>query len=357
MRSTVFVLLLCTLFWPSAARGDEQPYELAWRYVTGGRVVAKPAVDHRGTIYVLSDDRTLYAVSALGRERWRYPVGRKLAAGPVIVYDGTILIGTSSGILLAAAPNGRLRWMFSPRSGACLSPALAADGSIILPTAGGTIYGLSYTGEERWRYQVRAELASSPSIGRDGTIFVGTTDRRLLALNRDGSKKWELELPARVGTPAIDREGNLYVSAAGVHRISPEGILVWSYGIPADTADPVIRSDGAIIAGAGNGRLYAISPEGRQIWSSSLRFPIPFPAVIGQDGTAYVSTASTEIAAVSSGGLVLWRFRAKQAAGIPTIGREGMVIVGAEDWILYALKTASTGLSGGPWPQVRPLRF
>jgi hypothetical protein len=74
--------------------------------------------------------------------------------------------------------------------------------------------------------------------------------------------------------------------------------------------------------------------------------------VLGDDGTAYVSTASSQIAAVSDNGLVLWRFGAKQDVGMPTIGREGIVLVGAEDWILYALSAGSTGLSASPWPQV-----
>ena len=102
MRAVAFFLVFLTLLGLAAASAEEQPYELAWRYVTGGRVVAKPAVDHRGTIYILSDDRTLYALSALGRERWRYPVGRKLSAGPVVTYDGTILLGTiASGLPMA----------------------------------------------------------------------------------------------------------------------------------------------------------------------------------------------------------------------------------------------------------------
>jgi outer membrane protein assembly factor BamB len=351
MRAAAFILILFSFLWPPAVCTEERPYELAWRYVTGGRVVAKPAVDHRGTIYIISDDRTLYALSALGRERWRYPVGRKLSAGPVVTYDGTVLLGTRSGILMAAGANGRLRWMFSPRTGACLNPALGSDGSIVLATTSGMIYCLGYTGNERWRYQVRAELASSPSIGEDGTIYIGTTDRRLLALNRDGSNRWEVELPASVGTPAIDDDGTLYVSAAGIHQISPQGILQWSYSIPADTADPVLRSDGAIIAGAANGRLYAIGPQGQLLWSTSLRIPILFPAVLGDDGIAYVATASRQIAAVSENGLILWRFSAKQPVGLPTIGKDGIVLVGAEDWILYALSAGSTALSESPWPQ------
>jgi outer membrane protein assembly factor BamB len=351
MRYALILFSLFLLLPTATLMPEEQLYELSWRYVSGGRIVAKPAVDHRGSIYIISDDRTLYALSALGRERWRYPVGRKLSAGPVVTYDGTVLIGTRSGILLATGANGRLRWMFSPRTGSCLTPALGADGSIILPTSGGLIYSLSYTGKERWRYQLRAELASSASIAEDGTIYVGTTDHRLLALNRDGSKKWELELPGRVGTPVIAENGGLYVSAAGIHRVSEEGVLLWSFAIPAATADPVLRYDGVVIAGASNGKLYAITKEGAQLWSTPLRIPIPFPAVLGDDGTAYVSTASNQMIAVSASGAMLWRFRAKQSVGMPTIGKDGTVLLGAEDWILYALSVSSEGLSASPWPQ------
>jgi len=348
------VLLMAALFALSRlpmVHAEDQPYEQSWRYVTGGRVTAKPAVDHRGTIYIRSDDRTLYAISPLGRERWRYPLGRKLSAGPVITYDGTILVGTRSGILMAVAPNGRLRWMFAPRSGDCLSPAVAADGSIVLATGEGTIYCLEYTGRERWRYRVRAELAASPSIGEDGTIYIGTTDRRLLALEPGGAKKWEIGLPAAVGTPAIDRNGLLYVGAAGIHRVSDQGVLQWSYAIPAETSDPVLRGDGTIITAARNGRLYAVSPEGGLIWSTDLRVPVTRPVLLGDDGVAYVSTSSPELLAVSSGGLILWRFKAKQAVGSPTIGRNGQVLVGAEDWILYALAGGSSGLCDSSWPQ------
>ena len=104
MRAAAFILILFTFLGPIPVSTEEQPYELAWRYVTGGRVVNKAAVDHHGTIYIISDDRTLYALSVQGRERWRYPVGRKLSAGPVVTYDGTVLLGTRSGILMATGP-------------------------------------------------------------------------------------------------------------------------------------------------------------------------------------------------------------------------------------------------------------
>jgi outer membrane protein assembly factor BamB len=353
MRAALFFFLTVTaaLLCLEKPVAEEEGYRLAWRFVTGGRIVTKPAVDHLGTIYALSDDRVLYAISPVGKERWRFPVGGKASAGPVITYDGTVLVGTRSGILLAAGPNGRLRWSFAADSGACLTPAVARDGSIVLSTESGTIYCLTYTGRERWRYRLRAEIRSSPSIGPEGTLYFGTSDGRLLALNPDGSKKWELELPARAGSPAVTADGRLYVSAAGVHCISPEGVPLWSYAIPAETSDPVLRADGSILAGARNGRLYALSPEGARLWSVSLRLPVTRPPVVGDDGSIYVPTDSTYLAAVSSEGRILWRFQAKQPVRFATLGKDGALLVGSEDWILYALDTASHSPAAGPWPQ------
>ena len=82
--------------------GEEQPYTLDWRYVTGGRIVTKPAVDHGGAIYILSDDRTLYALTPLGRERWRFPVGRKLSAGPLGTLEQVSAILSNSAFLEAS---------------------------------------------------------------------------------------------------------------------------------------------------------------------------------------------------------------------------------------------------------------
>ncbi len=352
--AAVFIFALIALVMivhPADLCAEEQLYRLAWRFVTGGRVVSKPAIDHRGTIYALSDDRNLYAVSPLGKERWRFKVGRKGSCGPVIAYDGSVLVGTVRGVLMAFAPNGRLKWTFSSRSGPCLTPSLARDGSIVLATGDGTIYCLDYMGKERWRYRVRSELGSSVSIARDGTLYIGTSDGRLLALDRDGAKKWELELPAKVGTPAIAGDDSLYVAAAGIHRVSAEGVLLWSYSIPAQTADPVLRADGVVVAGAGNGRLYAISPRGEKLWFATVRVPVSRSVVVGQRGEVYAATDSRELIAVSPRGIILWRFKAKQAVRYQTLDEAGRLYVGAEDWILYALETGSHGLQTGAWPQ------
>jgi outer membrane protein assembly factor BamB len=320
-----------------------------WRFVTGGRVTAKPAADHRGVLYVASEDRYLYSLTSDGCERWRAPLGSRPTASPVVAYDGTILVGTAAGRLLAFAPSGRERWSFRTREGACLTPALGRDGSIFLPASRGSVYCLNYTGRERWRFRAGVEISSPPAIGPDGTAYFGMSDRRLMALSPDGEKRWEIALPGQVTGLAIGPGGCLYVGASGIHRVSPAGSLEWSFAIPARTAGPVLTEAGAVVAGAWNGVLYAVSQEGVELWELQLPEPIgQAPAAAGE--LLYVATASPRFFAVGTDGSLRWSFAAKQPVGCPAVGRDGGLYLGAEDWIFYSLGKFSPQSAPVGWP-------
>lgn len=340
------VLIASLVVW---AQGEEA-FRLSWRFVTGGRIASKPAVDHRGMIYFASDDRYLYALDPSGAERWRFPLGSKPSSSPVIAYDGTLLVGTAGGKLWAVGPNGRLRWSFAAPAGPCLSPALGRDGTIYLPAGSGTLFALSYRGRQLWRYQIKAEITSSPVIGPDDTLYIASSDRRLLALEATGEKKWELPLPGRVGSPAIAADGILYVAASGLHAISPQGAVLWSYPIPAPTADPVLRPDGSLIAGAGNGKFYAVSAAGEKLWDLRLDAPVRYAALAADDGAIYAATEGDSLYALSAAGKVLRSFRAKQAVQQFSLGRDGSLYAGSDDWILYRLQTPASGPALSPWP-------
>lgn len=104
---------------------------LLCRFVTGGRVPIKPDLSGRGTIYVVSEDRHLYALAADGSQRCRLHLGRRPSASP-----------TAEG---------------SP----CLAPALGRDGSIYLPVRAEVLFCLDYHGRLAWRYRTRSELTGS----------------------------------------------------------------------------------------------------------------------------------------------------------------------------------------------------
>ena len=314
--------------------------------MSGGRISFPPAIDHRGNIYFASDDRNLYSLLPSGREKWRLALPGKPTTAPVIGYSGALYIGADTGELIAVSPAGRELWRFLSLSGPCLSPALGQDGTIYLPTRGGTLHALGYFGKELWRYQLKAEISAPPSIGRDGTIYIPSGDRRLLALNPTGSIKWEIGLSGRAGTPAISTDGTIYVSTAGIEAISIDGSRLWYYAIPAATADPVVAPDGTIFVGAGNGKLYAIHPDGEKLWDVPLSRFSSAAAVTNSD--IYIAGDNGSLYRVSREGELLQRFRAKKGAHAPVLSDRGLLYFGADDWILYAFADIEAEM--GAWP-------
>ena len=346
MKSLLLSILLLSL---AGRAADGQALRLSWRFVTGGALLFRPALDHRGTLYVASSDRFLYAVSPGGAERWRFPLGSRPSASPVVAYDGTVLAGTAGGRLWAVGPDGRARWSFTAPSRPALTPALGQDGTIYLP-AGETLFALSWRGEERWRYQLKAEAAAAPAIGPDGTLYLATADRRLLALAPTGERRWEVALPGRVSAPAADADGTILIGAAGIHRLSPQGALLWSYPIPAETAQPVLRPDGTIFTGAANGKVYLLSAEGARLAELALEAPVRYAGIAAGDDTVIAATAARSLLVLRAGegGLEpAGRFEAGEQAQQVALAPDGSLYLGSEDWVLYCLRGPAAGSGAG----------
>ncbi len=350
-------LLLSVLLFSLLGRTAEaQALSLSWRFVTGGALLHRPALDHRGTLYVASSDRLLYAIGPAGEERWRFALGSRPSASPVVAYDGTVLAGTSGGRLWAVGPGGQARWSFTAPSRPALTPALGQDGTIYLP-AGDTLFALDWRGRERWRYQLRAEAAAAPAIGPDGTLYLATADRRLLALAPTGERRWEMALPGRASGPTADADGTILIGAAGIHRLSPDGALLWSYPIAAETAQPVVRTDGTVLAGAANGKVYLLSADGERLAELALEEPVRYGAIACGDDTVIVATAGRSLLALRFvrdpwGIEVAGRFEAGEQAQQAALAPDGSVYLGSEDWVLYRLE-GDPGASAGPGAGVR----
>jgi len=74
---------------------------LKWKYQTGGPVKSSPAIGSDGTIYVGSDDGSLYAINPDGSLKWKYQTGDWVLSSPAIGSDGTIYVGFYDGSLYA----------------------------------------------------------------------------------------------------------------------------------------------------------------------------------------------------------------------------------------------------------------
>jgi len=95
----------------------------------------------------------------------------------------------------------------------------------------------------------KPDIQSSAAIGPDGTVYLANHQGVLFAL-QDGS------------SAAQERAG-----------LCPEPDIVWSVSLGSGrlTSSPTVGPDGTIYALSGSGWLYAISPEGRVLWTFEIR--------------------------------------------------------------------------------------
>jgi len=170
-----------------------------------------------------------------------------------------------------------------------------------------------------------------------GRLYFGADDDTLYAMDiATGELAWRTRLgncsPPRApgpegvrcdvdGGPTIGPDGDLYVGADGVYRISPDGKVRWRapdaedvkyashvYSIPLVT-EGVDGAEGLVVHGGHNGTLTARSTtDGTERWTVSVGADVDGSAVQGADGTIYVGSDNGNLLAVGLDGSVKWTF-------------------------------------------------
>jgi len=147
-----------------------------------------PAIGPDGTIYLLAQDKQLYAVDSAGTIKWAVPVGTQTIAAksaPAIASDGTVYVAGFGSGLWAVSSAGAVLWNTAAISPgfSFTTPALAADGTIYYVDLGGTLYALDGNGAVRWAEPTNGGgTDASPALGPDGTVYFPNSYRGLLAI-------------------------------------------------------------------------------------------------------------------------------------------------------------------------------
>ena len=108
-------LLLLSTFSINTSAGEG---DLLWTYGTSGAVRSSPAIGSDGTIFIGSDDDTIYALepgeSPDTRVNWTYTTGGDVVSAPTVGGDGMVYVGSSDGNLYALdSSSGTKKWQFS----------------------------------------------------------------------------------------------------------------------------------------------------------------------------------------------------------------------------------------------------
>ena len=363
-----------------------------WPVAIGGAATGPPAIDRNGTLYVLAEDRYLYAFDRSGDRQWRVDVGAVPTSGPVLCPGGPVIVGSRDGIVRAVSPAGSVVQRLTPAGKDASAPMAAycdEEGFVHIAYESGLIRRVSPAGVPVWERQLKHPPVLPPISDDIGRIFVPTQGEVLEVLGADGIRIERLPTDTLVTAQAVVNGWYLAGTAGG---------RIIGYGPEGEVRNRHIDAGAiAAIVGAGDGRTFVLTAAGELYaphtpWASEASAP-PRPAtgvsqLSGLDGLRTKSESGGSSS--SDGSASERRIYELFVAGPSTIhrlvlgndGRElharervvtsyagkplrmagvgfGMVVLQSEEWIISAAQLASSdGLEGGSWtgPRGSPLR-
>jgi len=338
-----------------------------WQTATGDSVTCSPAVGPDGTVYVGSNDNSMYAFGPGGAVKWSH-AGQGIfdtssaAVGP----DGTLYAGNSDGSVYAFNADGTVKWTYAvpgaagssaTGTGISSSPALASDGTVYVHGTDGNLYALTSGGSLKWTAAVAGASYAAPTIAPDGTVYIGTDGGTVYALNPDGSQKWSFATPV-AGEPiytaaAIDASGNLYFGtlSGNVYSLSPSGSLRWSYPVGDGVTSAPALANGAVYFGGYDGNLYALSTgAGALLWKYTLGAQVRASApAVDANGTVYIGCYDHNVYALSSSGTLVRTYASDDWIRSSPVISGTMMYFGSNDHKVYAFNIGA-GAAASDWP-------
>jgi outer membrane protein assembly factor BamB len=201
--------------------------------------------------------------------------------------------------------------------------------------------------EVKWTF-TSENVSTAPAIGADGTLYLGM-DNDLVALNPDGTLKWSFTASKDFSTwaPAITQGGRVIAGNGNgnLYAFSSNGTLDWTYATGSwISGSPAITADGTIYFGSSNGQLISLNQDGSLKWAYTGGLWIHDPSV-GPDGSVYFGGTDRQVHAVKPDGSQKWVYATQGFVDTaPVVGLDGTLYAGSSDGFLYALRSSDGAL-------------
>jgi len=151
----------------------------------------------------------------------------------------------------------------------------------------------------------------------------------------------DMSVNESLSTPAVAPDGTIYAGAfdGKLHAIAPDGKERWHFQAGREIkSSPAIADDGTIYFGARDRRFYALTPAGKLKWTFATGAWVDSSPAIAVDGTIYFGSWDKIFYALNPDGSLKWKF---PTGGIvdssPAIAADGTIYFGSHDKKFYAL--------------------
>ena len=222
---------------------------LRWTFGVGDDIGGSPIVGIDDTVYCCSENGYLYAIDSGGSGKWSFDSTRSIESSPALGVDGRVYIVNSFGFLFSLASDGGYLWYNDLEESASTTPLINSAGEVVVLGDGGTLFCYGPDGSWRWTYNCSGgDVTASPALGLDDTILVSKGGGIVTAVASDGSLLWTYSGGFDLhSTPAVDRDGYIYIGDSGLKSLTPDGSVRWTYDTgSAANSSPAIGPDGTV---------------------------------------------------------------------------------------------------------------
>ncbi len=335
--------------------------ELVWKYPTGGRILASPAVVG-GLVFITSMDGNLYALDALtGTLAWPYHTGVKPppwnVASPTVAND-VVYFGLQSGDFFAIdIATRKSLWRIRVNGGISTGTPAVANGLVYFGSDDGFLHAVDvYAGTTRWQYNFHSTFWSAlnytPVIA-NGTLYVTCSDDYLYAFDATrGNLKWRFPTNGVAIAAQTLANGLVYVPSTDYSLQSPDGYLYavnvttdkqqWLFHSSSVIGITPLVANGLVYAAPGSGEVHVLNAingaSERALNSGSVTSGLALA-----NGALYFGGGDHAIHALDAiTGAARWRFPtpntnySNSEYSTPVIAN-GLVYIISDNHILYAL--------------------
>ena len=285
----------------------------------------------------------------------------KVAGGAPVAYVGTHG-GRIVGIVVSGALEGQTVFDVRVEGRVWASPAIA-DGILYVGSDHDRLYAFEIaTRDLKFELKLgkcretrapgpegaRCDVDGGPTLGPDGDLYVGADG--IYRISPRGTVRWHYpkdeDKPKHVySTPVVTSDGMLYVGGQDGHVTALEagtGALKWRYKVVADVdGSPAMATDGTVFVGADDGRVYALRSDGSLRWSFVAQDDVRSSVASGPGDRLYVTSHDGNLYALKTSGEVEWVLgTAGKLQSSPVVDAEGVVYFGGQDAYLYAVSHA-----------------
>ena len=251
--------------WKYRSIDDPDPEQFAPGFKAAPRVTAD-------MIYVGDEDGVFHTVdSETGKRKWMFTTGAEIA-GCAAVYNDRIIVGSHDSFLYCFERDGTLAWKLGTEDRINCSAAIADNFTFVTGCDEHMRVIDVLRGEQQTDVPLGTYLIASPAIVGD-MLYVGTYDSEVVAVNwKAGTVAWRYrdpmrEFPYHASAAVTDDRVIVGGHDKQMHCIDrATGKGVWTFATRSQINSSAAVVGDRLFFGSGDGNIYGLNFEGKQVW-------------------------------------------------------------------------------------------